>query len=176
MEEAVRECLLPAVTKWQIISDDERVMLSLPCREGGLGVINPVEEAQPANDTARACTKHLVEALKGREAWDAVAHRQLFGEGSSEGKTKRGEVHKAKVKQLTGEDSGLADKTKRAFPRASLNKTGNWLTIKPSEEFQTVLTSKEFEDGIAVRYAKDPLGYKQDVGVMADRRMTWTMR
>ena len=45
LEEAIRHQLIPAITGQSTRSDTERDVLALPCRLGGLGIINPVLNA-----------------------------------------------------------------------------------------------------------------------------------
>ena len=42
MERVIREEFIPALLGGQLVSDEERLMLSLPARFGGLAVDNPV--------------------------------------------------------------------------------------------------------------------------------------
>ena len=43
LEEAIRYQLIPAITGRSTVSDTERDVLALPCRLGGMGLINPVK-------------------------------------------------------------------------------------------------------------------------------------
>ena len=45
VEESIRHRFIPAITGGHIVNDEERVLLSLPPRLGGLGIKNPIESA-----------------------------------------------------------------------------------------------------------------------------------
>ena len=44
LEEAIRHQLIPAITGRSTMSDTERDVLALPCRLGGMGIINKVNQ------------------------------------------------------------------------------------------------------------------------------------
>ena len=52
LEDAIRHKLLPALTGRTGLTDQERNLLELPTRLGGLGILNPVKNAATQYDSS----------------------------------------------------------------------------------------------------------------------------
>ena len=59
LEDAIRLKLIPSLTGHSACSAQEREILSLPCRLGGLGVVNPVDIADSQFTTSTRITASL---------------------------------------------------------------------------------------------------------------------
>eukprot|EP00117_Sycon_ciliatum_P016501 scpid105103/ scgid15900/ len=66
LEQAIRLIFLPALTGRQAPGESERTMLSLPCRNGGLGLIIPTGLSSQYSASV-SITKPLVERLLKQE-------------------------------------------------------------------------------------------------------------
>ena len=62
LENSISQVFLPALTGRQAPGEEERAILALPCRHGGLGILNPGTLSQQY-DTSTAVTRPLVEQL-----------------------------------------------------------------------------------------------------------------
>ena len=155
LEEATTVHSIPAILGWTV-TEAERSMISLPVREGGLGISNPTKTAEVNYKTAKASTQHLAKALLGQEKWNPVQHKCTFTAATSNHKSEQTEGHKA-LKQTLAEHASLSLETRKAFARASNHAhTGAWLTIKPTSSGNTALSWREFQDGTCIRYGKEP--------------------
>ena len=63
LEEAIRHQLIPAITGRSTMSDTERDVLALPCRLGGLGIINPVKSSVLQYECSELITAPLVKLI-----------------------------------------------------------------------------------------------------------------
>ena len=66
LENAIRHKLLPALTEGRSCSDDDRTLLSLPVRLGGLGIINPSEISEDEFQNSIKMTEHLTTAIQNQ--------------------------------------------------------------------------------------------------------------
>ena len=63
LEDTIRKRFLPALTGRKPPSDDERAVLALPARLGGLGIRNPVQNAVAEHENSMKATKPLTELI-----------------------------------------------------------------------------------------------------------------
>ena len=75
VEEAIRGEFLPALLGRQVVlDDDQRELMSLAAKHGGLGIRNPVEAAESLQKASAEASKVLVDALMGDADLDLVEH------------------------------------------------------------------------------------------------------
>ena len=67
LEHAIRHKLLPALTEGRCCSDDERALLSLPVRLGGLGIINPMKISDEEFENSKKMTFNLTSAIQHQQ-------------------------------------------------------------------------------------------------------------
>ena len=65
--DAIRHKLIPALTEGRSCSDDDRILLSLPVRLGGLGIIDPSKIADEEFQNSRKMTENLTAAIKSQQ-------------------------------------------------------------------------------------------------------------
>ena len=63
LEDKIRGRLIPAITGRDFITDEMRLLFSLPARLGGLGFLIPTEEAQFEYQYSRIVTDQLTQAI-----------------------------------------------------------------------------------------------------------------
>ena len=63
LEEVVRLRLIPALTDYASYSPILRDLLSLPCRLGGVGIVNPMDIADSQFDASVRVTASLKESI-----------------------------------------------------------------------------------------------------------------
>ena len=66
LEHAIRHKFIPVLTEGRSCSDDERILLSLPVRLGGLGIINPVVLANIEFENSKLMTESLTHAIRNQ--------------------------------------------------------------------------------------------------------------
>lgn len=65
------------------ISEQEKVLFSLPARKGGLGIRDPVESANVAYSAAQESTVKIVSAIKGDEEFSVQEYREKLAKSHS---------------------------------------------------------------------------------------------
>ena len=91
LEEAIRHQFLPAVTGRQGITDQERELLALPVRHGGLGVAIPTRNAKNQFKACLAVTAPLVEIICQRNPSYPTARAEANKVCNSHKESKRGD-------------------------------------------------------------------------------------
>ena len=67
LERAISELLVSSITDHQVTAND-RVLLSLPVRMGGLGFENPQQSSPLEYESSVAVTEHLVECISSKSS------------------------------------------------------------------------------------------------------------
>ena len=150
LEDAIIFKLIPALTEGRDVSDDERKLLSLPPRLGGMGLILPLELSGKEFDFSRASTKILS---------DAIIHQQKELPSSLDERTRE---TKSKIRKERRDDQAalledlrtrMTNSQKRSNDIACESGASNWLTTLPLEEKGFYLSKREFWDAINLRYS-----------------------
>ena len=63
LEEVLRHKFIPAITGRTTVTDEERQLLALPCRIGGMGIIDPTCQCGLQYDASVQVTAPLVELI-----------------------------------------------------------------------------------------------------------------
>jgi hypothetical protein len=146
IEDIITEKLIPALTGRSHCSIEERKLLSLPTRYGGLNIVNPVEEVSLQLDEYRKITVPLKKMII--ELSDSYRKPDLC------------EV-KAKLRQQkANHNASKAKIIRESLPATKqrtmdlLNEKGasSWLTVLPLKEHGFNLNKSEFRDALCLRY------------------------
>ena len=148
LDDVINNKFIPAITERQAISDDDRRLISLPARSGGLGIPIYLEDSVVEYENSRKLTKQLNGKI--------VAQNQEVIEDQSE------EVHTnntLKAEKIQREKEILKDLRTRMTKEqmrgnevAQLKGASAWLTSLPLKEEGFVLNKREFFDALALRY------------------------
>ena len=148
LDDVINNKFIPAITERQAISDDDRRLISLPARSGGLGIPIYSEACVVEYENSRKLTKQLNGKI--------VAQNQEVIEDQSE------EVHTnntLKAEKIQREKEILKDLRTRMTKEqmrgnevAQLKGASAWLTSLPLKEEGFVLNKREFFDALALRY------------------------
>eukprot|EP00923_Selenidium_pygospionis_P017780 GHVN01031242.1.p1 GENE.GHVN01031242.1~~GHVN01031242.1.p1 ORF type:complete len:519 (+),score=81.03 GHVN01031242.1:1174-2730(+) len=158
LEEIISSKVLPAITGANVGESLRRVM-SLPARDGGMGITDLSRDPQPPFNRSREGTSHLSEALSGGPTYRRATHEeQLLSARVTHTQQKR-----ERDKRVLSEGvEGLSKESQRAVQRAIDGRTSHWLTATPISAHHFDLAPIEFRDAIALRY-KLPLTNLPDV-------------
>ena len=146
--------LFPAISG-RAINDDERDLLGLPARMGGLGLANPTSEAEFAYATARQVTKPLVESILGQ-------NERPMAEIFSDQHSATIEARRAKAARLESQSASIKDRLPQNTNRAVIHEAAEekgastWLTVLPLADFGFSLSKSEFRDALHLRYCWTP--------------------
>ena len=125
----------------------ERDLLALPVRLGGLGIINPSQDADLQYQASMKTTAPLVEKLISQAhetPYDAVV--------SSLHQSVRKKKNKVLQTKLNDIKNSLTLKTQRAIELASEKSASYWLTVIPIGEMGFTLNKDETRDALKLRY------------------------
>ena len=153
LEHTIRTELLPEITPWVALNDQQREVMAMPVRSGGIGITDPTQTAALNHQVATTATSVLVKALLGKQQWNAEDHHHHFRQTTSKHKAAQQEKCDARIEELVGNGPEAAPgPLKRCIKRAKEHKSGMWLLTKPIAAMQTYLPAHEYEDGIGCRY------------------------
>ena len=146
LEDAIRLQFIPAFTGHGSCSMVEREVLSLPCRLGGLGIVNPTIVADLQYD---ASTK-ITNSLKDLIIQQSVTAR-LPDVSSIKNKIHmdRRLAYKERAKDVR---SRLSSSSQRAIDLNSETGSSAWLTVLPLQDQGFHLNKQEFWDALHLRY------------------------
>ena len=63
LEDAIIHNLLPALTDGRLCSDDDRSLLALPVRVGGMGLVNPTQISDHEHEFSKLATEELTNVI-----------------------------------------------------------------------------------------------------------------
>ena len=143
---------IPSITGGHICSDEERKLIALPMKCGGLSIPFMKELANDQHqDSLKACSQ-----LKN----NIVGQERLYLFDKEEHEKKRKEIVAKKIekqkKQLKNVRSKLTEDENRANDLAQLKGASSWLSTTPSIHDNFSLNKREFQDAIALRYRWTP--------------------
>ena len=89
LEDAIQQHLIPALTGRPPCSREERVLLALPVRLGGIGIINPVSISQSVFEASVKLTSPFVAAIATQDLYQSVDFFQVLDVKTSLRKSNR---------------------------------------------------------------------------------------
>ena len=146
LERAITEVLIPAMTDHQV-STEERSLLALPARMGGLGLANPSESSSLEYEASIIVTEPLVQRIVAQDHQppDAVDVRSAI----SHARAKKNELLKECEETVK---NSLSSRSLRAAELASEKGASSWLTVIPIKDQGYDLNKREFRDAVKMRY------------------------
>ena len=141
IDQLIRHRLIPALVGGHIINDNERVMLSLPPRLGGLGLKILEDEAEINFRDSMSVTINLQNQILGVNDENPKTRNQLRSE--------RVQRDQEKLQRLL---DVADDATKRKMESLNQKGVSNWLTVMPTKEDGYELSKQEFWDALQIRY------------------------
>ena len=149
LEESIRQKFIPAIVG-RAVSDNERKLLSLPVRFGGLGIADPTETADREYEASCTITEDLANLILRQE-------QDLSHYDAERTSLKVKNLKAAKEAFLTEKFNSLYEETPDAILKRCmlLNKekgAGSWLTALPLKDHGFCLNKQEFRDAVSLRY------------------------
>ena len=148
LENCIKYSFIPAITNGHKCNDEERLILMLPPRLGGLGIPNPVTSADQEYNNSLKVTSTLVERIITQDQWNDVDEQNI----------KKIKIKKSKERCITQENClkeilpNLSDQMKRKLTLAQETGASNWLSALPIRARRFLLNKQEFADALALRY------------------------
>ena len=148
LEDVIRFHFIPAITGGHLCSDNERLLLSLPLRFGGLAIPLFHKDAQYEYKNSRKLTSSLAKLIKEQNQMYIVNELEIKSiKGNI--KTEKEERHKTTLveikRRLTENENRLNDITQEKC-------ASNWLAAYPISDQGYDLNKQQFWDSIRLRY------------------------
>ena len=144
LEDIIKTKFLPASP-----SDEIRDLFGLPCRLGGLGIVNPTRIAAAEYAASKDTTDPIVRSIlyhNGNYTSEMLADQlSVLAEIKSRNRSRLSSAA-ANLRSL------LSPKFQRAMDLAQEKGASTWLTVLPVEEFGFSLHKGAFRDALALRY------------------------
>ena len=148
VEKVIKEKLIPALFDGFPISEQFRKLLALPCKLGGMGIIDPTKIANDEYNNSRELTSQLTNSIKQQEHRYTVSDENIKNCKSSI-KKKRKDKH---LNILTSLREQMSSKNKRLNDIAQEQGSSSWLTVLPIKQLGFSLSKAEFWDAVYLRY------------------------
>ena len=139
---------IPAITEGHQCSDEERKLLSLPARLGGLGLPIFSELCDREYQNSRRATEQLAKKIKDQISEFAI-DREREKEIESLIRRERKEFEDTLLKTLRQK---MSKEMIRANDLAQMKGASSWLNALPLKDEGYTLNKREFFDAIALRY------------------------
>jgi len=152
LEDSIRHLFLPALLG-RPVSDDERELLSIPARFGGMGISNPSSLAPFSLELSRElCLPLMRLVLRQADDFDPSELRQ-----DQNIKAKQ-ELDREEHWKRTSEAIILKapPSTQKAIREAREKVASNWVTTRPLDSHHTILHKGDFRDAVFIRYNWQP--------------------
>ena len=148
LDETIDLKLLPVMLGKNFISENERELLSLSPKLGGLGIPIFSKTCLQEFENSRRLTNQSINNIREQ--------RQEFDVDLEQLKKAKATIHnenrKRKESTLEQLKQAMTRDQRRSAELASLKAASSWLTFIPSKTENTVLNKREFHDAIALRY------------------------
>ena len=154
LEEAIKLYLIPSLTGRSGITAQERHLISLPTRLGGLGIIDPrtmKEEYARSKEIAQP----VIEQIRKRDYTYAMETKKAQRQTQS---TLRSRKRKGKDNEADQLRHDLDKPLQRVMTLAQEKGASHWLNALPLEEHGFSLHKEAFRDGLCLRYGWKPDG------------------
>ena len=148
LEDSIRNTFIPAVMKSPTLGNDERALLELPPRLGGMGITSPTKMADVENINSINLTRSLTNKIISQDTYGEI-DQNIVTEQKKKIASDRQREQKNSLDHLK---SVLPAETVRKINTAQEIGASNWLTSLPIRAKGFNLNKQEFVDAIALRY------------------------
>ena len=149
LEDIIRTKFIPTLCGRPAPNDELRDLLALPCRLGGLGILDPTRMASHEHSASKEITTPIVRSIlshDGRYTHETLADQLSAVAEIRKKKRARSSSHATELKSL------LPSELQRAMDLSQEKGASIWLTVLPIEEFGFSLHKGAFRDALALRY------------------------
>ena len=148
VDDVINNKLIPAITEQQTMSEEDRRLLSLPVRLGGLGIPIFEESSVFEFQSSQRITKQLKDKVIQQERRFTI-DRKKDKEIAIELKKERDMRNQQTLENLR---QSMSHAQARGNDIAQMKGASAWLTALPLKEEGFALNKREFFDGLALRY------------------------
>jgi len=149
IEETIKSKFIPAISGGQVCSDNDRLLISLPVRYGGLAIPILTDELTDVEyENSRKVTSTLSQLIINQNLEYKVNQNDIK-KIKNEIKAARETRHQAKLNDIR---NTLSEKQKRLNSINIQKGASNWLTTYPLIDSGFDLNKQQFWDAIRIRY------------------------
>ena len=148
LENCIRHSFTSAIMNGHKFNDEERLILTLLPRLGGLGIPNPVTSADQEYNNSLKVTSALAERIITQDQWNDV-DEQNIQEIKSKISKERCITQENCLKEIL---PNLSGQMKQKLTMAQETGASNWLSALPIRAKGFSLNKQEFTDALALRY------------------------
>lgn len=148
LENSIRDALIPALLRSHTLGDEERRLLALPPRLGGMGITSPERLAEMENLNSISLTRSLTDKIIAQDVHGEID----FSAVNQHKKQIAMDRQQAQKNDLEHLISVLPADTTRKVHTAQETGASNWLTSLPIKAKGFSLNKQEFVDAVALRY------------------------
>ena len=148
LDDIINSKFIPAISDGHICSVDERLLLSLPVRLGGLGLPIFAKRSQQDYNCSLSICQQLITNIK-QQTVGYVFDNNVAAEARKEAVSAKNKALDELANQLR---SKMTHEQLRAHDLSMMKGASNWLTALPLEMENFLLNKREFADAIALRY------------------------
>ena len=143
MEEAIKTIFIPALVG-QNVNEDERALISLPPRLGGLGIVKPQEMCDAEYTNSKTLTEQLTSFIITQNV-DGEIDKDKLKKSKQEIRLQRRQHQEGILENLKGK----MEPDKLRLLEASLEKgASNWLSCLPLTDYGFNINKQEFCDSL----------------------------
>ena len=152
LDALVDQLFIPAITDGHMCSDDERLLIFLPVKKGGLAIpiFSSIAELEFSN--SRAATDQLIKHINDQVITAQIDSTLL--KNSKRNIVKAREEHNDTILQQLR--AKMSPEQLRANDLAMMKGASSWLTILPLKAEDYNLNKREFYDSLCLRYRWTP--------------------
>ena len=149
LENEIRLSFIPSLLQ-RNVNDSERLLLSLPARFGGMGILNPAAECDDAHANSMSISEPLIRLILRQETdFDPKELETTVKEIRKEIDSKNDTRHKDRLNEIL---IHALPEMKQSIKLSSEKGASSWLTCVPSFQHGTILHKGDFVDAICIRY------------------------
>ena len=148
LEETIQQHLIPALTGRPPCSREERDLLALPVRLGGMGITNPVSTSHRNFEASTRLTSPLVATIATQDQDRLVDISEVLEAKASIRRSNR-EYQAQQAESVRGQ---LSPQLNRLVELAMEKGASSWLSVLPLDDHNFSLHKGAFKDAICLRY------------------------
>ena len=148
LEDTLRNTFIPAITGGYACNDNERILLSLPTRYGGLGLNLFEADSDIEYHNSRLVTESLTTSIINQE-FHPAENQQTMKQAKNIIRVSREERYKEVLLKVR---NNMNARELKLNDNSQEKGTSNWLTVIPLSDQGFSLNKQQFWDAIRLRY------------------------
>ena len=148
VEDAIQQKLIPTITGRPPCSREERALLALPTKLGGLSLTDSTSKADPEHDASREITASMVQSI--------ISQETVLSQDPTTANTSINDIKRRKKEQQESNIARIYDAleppSRRLLDCACEPGASTWLSALSVEDHGFCLNKSSFRDALSLRY------------------------